>query len=126
MSDQPEPTPGDAQNAALAALRAQIDSLDERLVQLLNDRAKVVVQIGQVKQQNKSPIYAPDREKTVIEKVRKLNRGPLPNRCLEAVYRELMSGSFALEKPLKIGFLGPEGSFTHGAAVRKFGSSVDY
>ena len=49
-------------------------------------------------------IYAPDREKAVLDKVRKLNHGPLPDRCLEAVYRELMSGSFALEKPLRIGF----------------------
>jgi chorismate mutase / prephenate dehydratase len=58
--------------------------------------------------------------------VRSLNRGPLSDRCLEAVYREVMSGSFALEKPLRIGFLGPEGSFSHAASVSKFGSSVDY
>ena len=80
-----------------------------RLVNLLNDRAKVVVEIGKIKQQNNAPIYAPDREKAVLEKVRRLNQGPLPDRCLEAVYRELMSGSFALEKPLRIGFLGPAG-----------------
>jgi chorismate mutase / prephenate dehydratase len=55
-----------------------------------------------------------------------LNQGPLPNRCLEAVWRELMSGSFALEKPLRIGFLGPEGTFSHLASVRKFGSSVEH
>src|SRR2546421_171391 len=69
---------------------------------------------------------APRREKAVLEKVRRLNKGPLPDRCLDAVYRELMSGSFALEKPLRIGFLGPEGTFSHMAAVRKFGSSVEY
>jgi chorismate mutase/prephenate dehydratase len=84
------------------------------------------VEIGKLKQQSNAPIYAPDREKAVMEKVRRLNRGPLPNRCLEAVWRELMSGSFALEKPLRIGFLGPEGTFSHSAAVRKFGSSVEY
>jgi chorismate mutase / prephenate dehydratase len=111
---------------SLDPLRAQIDALDEKIVALLNDRAKVVVEIGKLKQQNNAPIYAPDREKAVLEKLRKLNRGPLPDRCLEAVYRELMSGSFALEKPLRIGFLGPEGTFSHAAAVRKFGSSVDY
>ncbi len=93
---------------------------------LLNARARVVVEIGKIKQQNNTPIYAPDREKTVLEKVRRLNRGPLPDRCLEAVYRELMSGSFALEKPLRIGYLGPAGTFSHAAAVRKFGSSVEY
>jgi len=113
-------------DAPLQSLRTQIDSVDARLVELLNERAKLVVEIGKIKQQTNSPIYAPDREKAVLEKVRKLNGGPLPDRCLEAMWRELMSGSFALERPLKIGFLGPEGTFSHGAARRKFGASVDY
>src|SRR3954452_10999357 len=111
---------------ALAPLRLQIDALDREIVELLNKRARVVVEIGKIKQQSNAPIYAPDREKAVMEKVRKLNKGPLSDRCLEAVYRELMSGSFALEKPLRIGYLGPAGSFSHAAAVRKFGSSVEY
>ena len=64
--------------------------------ELLNKRARVVVEIGKIKQQSNAPIYAPDREKAVMEKVRKLNQGPLANRCLEAVYRELMSGSLLL------------------------------
>src|SRR5262245_63345588 len=110
----------------LDGLRKKIDSLDERIVGLLNERAKIVVEVGKIKQQNKAPIYSPDREKAVLERVRQLNKGPLPDRCLEAVYRELMSGSFALEKPLRIGFLGPMGTFSHAAAVAKFGSSVEY
>jgi chorismate mutase / prephenate dehydratase len=110
----------------LTPLRGKIDEVDAQIVELLNERAKIVVEIGKSKLKSNSPIYAPDREKVVLEKVRTLNRGPLPNRCLEAVYRELMSGSFALEKPLRIGFLGPEGTFSHSAAARKFGSSVDY
>jgi chorismate mutase/prephenate dehydratase len=115
-----------AQAASLEPLRQQIDELDARIVDLLNQRARVVVEIGRIKQIHKHPIYAPDREKAVMDKVRRLNHGPLPDRCLEAVYRELMSGSFALEKPLRIGFLGPAGSFSHGASLQKFGSSVDY
>src|SRR3954469_10102953 len=111
---------------SLEPLRRQIDAMDAKIVALLNDRANIVVEIGKLKQQNNAPIYAPDREKAVLDKVRKLNQGPLPNRCLEAVYRELMSGSFALEKPLKIGFLGPAGSFSHRAAMTKFGASIDY
>jgi chorismate mutase / prephenate dehydratase len=113
-------------NRDLEALRNQIDSLDEKIVGLLNERARVVVDIGKFKQANKQPVYAPEREKAVLEKVRKLNQGPLSDRCLEAVYRELMSGSFQLEKPLRIGYLGPEGTFSHHAAARKFGQSVDY
>src|SRR4051812_9454012 len=116
----------DADANELEQLRQQIDSADAKIVELLNERARVVVEIGKLKQQSNQPIYAPDREKAVLEKLRQLNRGPLPDRCLEAVYRELMSGSFALEKPLKIGFLGPAGTFSHGASVQKFGSSVDY
>src|SRR6478735_759 len=119
-------TPSDAGNSALDGLRRQIDELDHRIVDLLNDRARIVVDIGKLKQQHNTPIYSPDREKMVLEKVRKLNHGPLPDRCLDAVYRELMSGSFALEKPLSIGFLGPEGSFSHSASMLKFGSSVQY
>ncbi|MGC4032317.1 MAG: prephenate dehydratase [Tepidisphaeraceae bacterium] len=110
----------------LDPLRKQIDSLDKQIVELLNARARVVVEVGKVKQRDGLSIYAPDREKAVFDKVRKLNEGPLPNRCLEAVYRELMSGSFALERPLRIGYLGPAGSFSHQASVMKFGQSVEY
>ena len=118
--------PPSPSNLDLDPLRKRIDVLDAQIVELLNARALVVVEIGHLKQQKNFPIYAPDREKAVLEKVRGLNRGPLSDRCLEAVYRELMSGSFALEKPLRIGFLGPQGSFSHLASVRKFGSSVEY
>jgi chorismate mutase/prephenate dehydratase len=117
----PQPDPN-----GLERLRQQIDALDGRIVDLLNERARIVVEIGRLKQATNIPIYAPDREKAVMEKVRRLNHGPLGDRCLEAVYRELMSGSFALEKPLKIGFLGPKGSFSHLASIRKFGSSVEH
>src|SRR3984885_15209698 len=111
---------------SLDPLRAKIDSLDEKIVELLNERAKIVVEIGKLKQASNSPIYAPDREKAILERLRQLNHGPLADRCLEAVYRELISGSFALEKPLRIGFLGPLGTFSHAASVQKFGSSVTH
>ena len=113
----------------LAGLRQQIDELDKRLVELLNARARIVVEVGKVKQTSGAPIYAPDREKIVLQRIRKANKeigGPLPDACLEAIYRELMSGSFALEKPLRIAFLGPEGSYSHLASVKKFGSSVEH
>src|ERR1035437_798817 len=114
---------------ALKGLREKIDDLDHKLVELLNARARIVVDIGKVKQQHGTPVYAPDREKIVLERIRAANQavgGPLPNSCLEAIYRELMSGSFALEKPLRIAFLGPQGSYSHLASVKKFGSSVEH
>ncbi|NBC10840.1 MAG: prephenate dehydratase [Planctomycetes bacterium] len=114
--------------ADLAPLRQRIDQLDQQLVELLNERAKVVVEVGKVKRQvpGAGKIYAPERERRVLEQVRKHNHGPLPDSCLEGIWRELMSGSFALERPLRIGYLGPPGSFSHLAAKAKFGSSVEY
>jgi chorismate mutase/prephenate dehydratase len=114
------------QNMDLHALREQIDTLDQKIVELLSRRAQVVVEVGRAKQTDGTPIYAPDREQRVLQRIAELNGGPLPQKTLQAIYRELMSGSFALEKPLRIGFLGPEGTFSHLASMRKFGASVDH
>ncbi len=112
----------------LDALRQQIDSLDQQLVDMLNQRAEVVKKIGDFKRNTDGapPIYAPDRERNVLDRIKTHNKGPLPDKCLVAIYRELMSGSFYLERPLRIAYLGPEGSFSHTAANLKFGQSVDY
>jgi chorismate mutase/prephenate dehydratase len=111
---------------ALEDLRKRIDELDLQLVKLLNERARVVVEIGKLKNKTGSQIYAPDREKEVFTKIAEANEGPLQDRCLVAIWRELMSGSFVLEKSLRIGYLGPGGSFSHTAAMLKFGQSVEY
>lgn len=111
---------------SLAPLRERIDSLDAKIIELLNERARVVVKIGEAKRSNGGPIYAPHREAAVLGRVLQLNEGPLPDRCIERIYRELMSGSFALERPLRIGYLGPEGSHSHVAARLQFGASVEY
>jgi len=116
----------DADNLDLASLRKRIDDLDKQIVSLLNQRAEVVVSVGKSKQADGTPIYAPDREQAVLKRLEQLNAGPLPPKTLQAIYRELMSGSFALERPLRIGFLGPEGSFSHLASMRKFGASVEH
>jgi len=123
-TDTPQVNPQVEQQ--LNALRQRIDTIDRELVRLLNERAQVVVDVGKVKRDGDAPIYVPHRERAVLEQVRQHNQGPLPDACLEAIWRELMSGSFALEKPLRVGYLGPAGSFTHLAARRKFGASVEY
>lgn len=111
---------------SLEKLRNKIDQIDIKLVELLNERAQIVVEVGKLKSKNETPIYAPDREKAVLEKIAKVNGGPLPDKCLMAIWREMMSGSFFLEKPLRIAYLGPKGSFSHSAAMLKFGQSVEY
>jgi chorismate mutase/prephenate dehydratase len=111
---------------SLEELRKRIDEIDVQLVNLLNERAGVVVEIGKLKAQAERPIYAPDREKQVLDKVVKANKGPLPDRTLVAIWREMMSGSFVLEKRPRIAYLGPGGSFSHTAAMLKFGRSVEY
>ncbi len=111
---------------SLEELRQRIDELDDQLVQLLNERARIVVEIGKLKNKTDKPVYAPDREKEVFARIAEANKGPLPDRCLVAIWRELMSGSFVLERPLRIGYLGPGGSFSHTAAMLKFGQSVEY
>lgn len=111
---------------ALEGFRRKIDRLDQKLVDTLNERAKLVVEVGELKRGSGTPIYAPHREAQVLEKALGRNEGPLPDRTIEGVYRELMSGSFALERPLRIGYLGPAGSYSHQASVKQFGSSVDY
>jgi chorismate mutase / prephenate dehydratase len=111
---------------SLEKLREQINKIDNQLVALLNRRASVVVEIGKLKSKTGKPIYAPDREKEVFTRIARANKGPLSNKCLIAIWRELMSGSFVLEKSLRIGYLGPAGSFSHTAAMLKFGQSVEY
>ena len=111
---------------SLDELRNRIDELDHQLVKLLNERAHVVVEIGKFKNKTASPVYAPDREKEVLARIVETNEGPLPDKCLIAIWRELMSGSFGLERPLRIAYLGPGGSFSHTAAMLKFGQSVEY
>lgn len=111
---------------ALEPLRQRINALDAELIRLLNERASLVVEVGKVKRKEGIPVYAPHRESDVLDRVLKGNPGPLKPRAIEGIYRELMSGSFALERPLRIGYLGPPGSFSHQASVRHFGSSVEH
>jgi len=110
----------------LDQFRNKINELDRQIVHLLNERSKAVIEIGNIKRDNDLSIYVPAREQEVLQQVRKNNDGPLSNQCLEAIWRELMSGSFALERAMRIGYLGPPGSFSHLAARKKFGSSVEY
>ncbi len=110
----------------ISKLRKIIDSIDSKILKLLNERARIILEIGALKAKNGESVYVPDRERDVYRKMISKNEGPLSNEAIKAVYREIMSGSLQLEKTLVIAYLGPELTFTHLASLRKFGSSVNY
>lgn len=106
--------------------RKKIEELDEQIVELISERARQAVAIGRVKEKLGEEALDPVREKEVYARISRLNRGPLSDEALKAVYREIMSGSLALQKTIKVAYLGPEATFTHQAAQAKFGHSVEY
>jgi len=106
--------------------RKAIDQLDEQIVKLLNERTQHVLEIGAIKLKSREEIYAPHREGAVLQRVSRLNRGPITRESLRAIYREIMSSALSLEKSMTIAYLGPEATFTHQAAIRRFGSSLRY
>ncbi|MCM8761478.1 MAG: chorismate mutase, partial [Candidatus Omnitrophica bacterium] len=110
----------------LKKLRKKVDEIDSQILKLLNKRAGIILDIGKIKKRSKDSAYVPEREKDVYEKAVSRNKGPLPNDSVRAIFREIMSASLRLEKPLKIAYLGPEFTFTHLASMKKFGSSVSY
>jgi len=111
---------------SLDKLRKKIDLLDQKIISLLNLRATATKDIGKIKINSGKSIYVPERETQVLNRIANLNKGPLKKSALEAIYREVMSVSLAMEKPLKIAYLGPQASFTNLAAIKKFGSQVSY
>ncbi|MFA6385035.1 MAG: prephenate dehydratase [Candidatus Omnitrophota bacterium] len=111
---------------SLNNLRRQIDSTDKQIVDLLNKRARIIVDIGAKKSKAGTSVYCPEREREVLHKIAENNRGPLSPGALETIYREIMSSSLSLEKKLTVAFLGPEATFTHQAALKRFGSQVSF
>jgi chorismate mutase/prephenate dehydratase len=110
----------------LQALRRAIDSVDSKVLKLLNERAAITLKIGRIKSRQNQSAYAPSRESEVYKRLIAANKGPLPDAAVQAIYREVMSSSLALEQQMTIAYLGPELTFTHLASMKKFGSSVDY
>jgi chorismate mutase / prephenate dehydratase len=106
--------------------RKAIDRLDARIVKLLNERTRHVLEIGAMKHRVGEEIYAPARELAVFQRVCKFNRGPITDELLRAIYREIMSSALSLQKTMTIAYFGPEATFTHQAAIQKFGASLNY
>ncbi|MDH4393342.1 MAG: prephenate dehydratase [Aquabacterium sp.] len=111
-------------NPALLALRQRIDALDRELLALLNRRMQVVVEVGELKKHEGSPVFRPEREAQVIDGLKAVNTGPLKNDSVAPIWREIMSASRALEAPTRVAYLGPAGTFSEEAALGFFGSSI--
>ena len=119
--------PAEAKRApSLTSLRGEIDRIDKELVGLLNRRAELSLQVGQVKQKQGMEVWSPSREEEVIDKALASRRDPLRDETVRVVFRELMSSSRALQRTLRVACLGPKYSYSHLAAVAKFGGSVEH
>lgn len=121
LSDNPEPA---ATGDPLESLRDEIDRVDDKLLALLNRRARIVEEVALRKQESGSAVYAPHRERAIIERLQESNAGPFPTEAIRPVFQEIISACLSLEKGFRVAFLGPEGTFTHQAVKRHFGTSV--
>ncbi len=110
----------------LADLRRKVDELDAQILDLLNRRGRIVIEIAGEKEKRKMAFYAPEREEEVYQRIVSLNQGPLPKDAIRAIYREILSASLSLERPLRAAYLGPPATFTHLASMKKFGSSAEF
>jgi len=110
----------------LKSIRAQIDALDEQIQSLISQRAEAAQQVARIKlaENSQAQFYRPEREAAILKSVKARNKGPLSDEEISRLMREVMSACLALEQPLKIAFLGPEGTFTQAAALKHFGHSV--
>lgn len=110
---------------ALAQVRQAIDALDERLLGLLNERARLALRVGEIKAVDQSPVYRPEREAQVIARLSEASGGPLEGPAIGAIWREVMSACRALERRPRVAYLGPQGTFSEQAVHQQFGQSVD-
>jgi chorismate mutase/prephenate dehydratase len=110
---------------SLDDLRRQIDDIDNEVLRLLSRRAEVAQQVGRTKEKTATHFFAPERERLIFERLRDRNEGPLPPAAVQAIFREIISAMRALEAPTKVSYLGPAGTFSHQAALMRFGTSSE-
>ncbi len=110
----------------LDEIRHDIDFIDSELIQLLSNRVLLAQEVGLVKGIDKRPYFTPERERAIFDRIRSLNKGPLTQKQLEAIFREVISAGRAAEKELVAAYWGPAGTYTHLASIQTFGSSATF
>ncbi|MCU0969225.1 MAG: prephenate dehydratase [Rubrivivax sp.] len=115
---------GETPNPELLALRERIDAVDRDLLALLNRRAGLALEVGELKRREGSVVFRPEREAQVIDGLKAANGGPLKSESVAPIWREIMSACRALETPTRVAYLGPAGTFSEQAALGYFGSSI--
>ncbi len=110
----------------LEKLRNQIDEIDEKILSLLNKRAELVIKVGEIKKVSNLPISDPARERKILKKILEKNKGPLKEKHVRGIFQEIFSASLDIQRPLTIAYLGPEATFTHEAARKRFGWGAEY
>jgi len=108
----------------LETLRKTIDEVDKNILELLNDRGRFAIEISKLKKRNSYDIYDPVREREIERNIKSRNRGPLANRSVIAIFREIISSCRTIQRPVRVSYLGPSGSYSHQAAFHEFGSSA--
>jgi len=109
----------------IASWREQIDAIDDSILELLNERARCNAEIGKLKA-HEPTVFVPSRELAIFERLEAANRGPFPTTAIRNVFREIISASISLQRGVKVSYLGPQGTYTHQAAIQQFGRMADF
>lgn len=110
----------------LEKLREKIDNIDEKLIELLNNRAEIVLDVGKVKDKSLKNYFAPARQVQILQRLKEKSNGPYPPEAIDHIFTAIFSSSIALESQLQIAYFGDAGSFTHQAAITKFGPALTF